>query len=89
MSNLYVRVKTGFYTHRKTFDLRAKIGDDAFWLPPRHRLIRTAAQKKRAGNRRQGDLFWAGGCWHPVWNFGTPMTTRDIYARPVKRRKKA
>ena len=57
--------------------------------PPRHRLIRSRAQKKRAGNRRQGDLFWAGGCWHPVWNFGTPMTARDIYARPVKRRKNA
>lgn len=26
---------TGFYSHRKTARLRAIIGDDAFWLPPR------------------------------------------------------
>ena len=57
--------------------------------PLRHRLIRTAAQKRRAGNRRHGDLFWAGGAWVDVWNFGTPMTAKDIYARPVKRRKNA
>ena len=57
--------------------------------PPGHRLIRSRAQKKRAGNRRQGDMFWAGGAWVDVWNFGTPMTARDIYARPVKQRNKA
>lgn len=33
--SLYVRVETSFYTHRKTLRLRAAIGDDAFWVPPR------------------------------------------------------
>lgn len=35
MSNLYVQVKTGFYSHRKTAKLRALLGDDALWIPPR------------------------------------------------------
>lgn len=35
MSNLYIRVRTGFYSNRKTVRLRLKIGDDAFWIPPR------------------------------------------------------
>jgi hypothetical protein len=35
MSNLYIQVKTGFYSHRKTARLRALIGDDAFWVVPR------------------------------------------------------
>lgn len=35
MSRLYIRVMTGFYTHRKTVRLFAKIGSDAFWLPLR------------------------------------------------------
>jgi hypothetical protein len=35
VSNLYVKVSTGFYAHRKTLRLRAAIGDDAFWIPPR------------------------------------------------------
>ena len=35
MSKLYIRVRTGFYSHRKTARLRAVIGDDAFWIPPR------------------------------------------------------
>lgn len=35
MSRLYIRVLTGFYTHRKTIRLRVSIGDDAFWIPPR------------------------------------------------------
>lgn len=33
--SLYVRVNCNFYTHRKTAKLRALIGDDALWLPPR------------------------------------------------------
>lgn len=33
--SLYVRVELAFYTHRKTMRLRAVIGDDAFWVPPR------------------------------------------------------
>lgn len=32
---LYIRVFTGFYTHRKTLRLRAAIGNDAFWVVPR------------------------------------------------------
>jgi hypothetical protein len=35
MSNLYIWVMTGFYTHRKTARLRSFIGDAAFWVPPR------------------------------------------------------
>lgn len=35
MSRLYVRVMTGFYTHRKTVRLKLKIGSDAFWIPPK------------------------------------------------------
>lgn len=35
MSNLYIRVRTGFYTHRKTAKLRGMLGDDAFWAVPR------------------------------------------------------
>jgi len=33
--SLYIRVLTGFYTHRKTLRLRAALGDDGFWIPPR------------------------------------------------------
>ena len=33
--SLYVRVRNSFWTHRKTLRLRAKIGDAAFWVPPR------------------------------------------------------
>lgn len=33
--SLFVKLKTGFWTHRKTARLRAAIGDDAFWVPPR------------------------------------------------------
>ena len=35
VSRLYIRVMTGFYTHRKTMRLFAKIGQDAYWVPPR------------------------------------------------------
>ena len=35
MSSLYIRLRTGFYTHRKTARLRALIGDAAYWVPPR------------------------------------------------------
>ena len=35
MSTLYIRLRTGFYTHRKTARLRALIGDAAYWVPPR------------------------------------------------------
>lgn len=33
--SLYVRVLNNFYTHRKTLRLKAAIGEDAYWLPPR------------------------------------------------------
>lgn len=33
--SLYVRLQTSFWTHRKTVRLRARLGDDALWLPPR------------------------------------------------------
>ena len=35
MSQLYIRVLTGFYTHKKTIRLKIKLGADAFWIPPR------------------------------------------------------
>ena len=35
MSKLYVRLYTGFFTHRKTLRLKAAIGTDAFWIPQR------------------------------------------------------
>lgn len=35
MSELYVKLSLGFYSHRKTARLRSEIGDDAFWIPPR------------------------------------------------------
>ena len=49
MSNLYIRVMTGFYSHRKTVKLRIKLGLDAFWIPPR--LWAYAAE-----NQPDGDL---------------------------------
>ena len=35
LSNLYIRVFTGFYSNPKTLRLRVRIGDDAFWVPLR------------------------------------------------------
>lgn len=46
--SLFVRVNTNFYSHRKTARLRAKIGDAAFWLPPR--LWAYAAENQPDGN---------------------------------------
>lgn len=33
--SLYIRLSTNFYSHVKTLRLRAAIGDNAFWVPPR------------------------------------------------------
>lgn len=33
--SLYVRLFTGFWSHRKTMRLRALLGDDAYWVPVR------------------------------------------------------
>ena len=49
MSRLYIRVMTGFYTHRKTVKLRSKVGSDANWIVPR--LWAYAAE-----NQPDGDL---------------------------------
>jgi hypothetical protein len=49
MSKLYIRVRTNFYTHKKTLRLRRLIGNDAYWLPPR--LWAYAAE-----NQPDGDL---------------------------------
>lgn len=46
--SLYVRVLTSFYTHRKTARLRAILGNDALWIPPR--LWAYAAQNQPDGN---------------------------------------
>lgn len=35
MSSLYIRVRTGFYSHKKTIRLKLKLGMDALWIPPR------------------------------------------------------
>jgi len=48
VSDLYIRVKLGFYSHRKTARLRALIGDDAFWIPPR--LWAYAAERQPDGD---------------------------------------
>ena len=48
MSRLYVRVMTGFYSHRKTAKLRSLFGNDAFWIPPR--LWAYAAEHQPDGN---------------------------------------
>jgi hypothetical protein len=49
MSNLYIRVMTGFYTHKKTVRLKIALGVDAYWIPPR--LWAYAAE-----NQPDGDL---------------------------------
>lgn len=46
--SLFIRVQTSFWTHRKTMRLRARIGDSAFWLPPR--LWSYAAENQPDGN---------------------------------------
>lgn len=46
--SLYVRLQTSFWTHRKTLRLRAAIGDDALWLPPR--MWSYAAQNQPDGD---------------------------------------
>lgn len=33
--SLYVRVFNSFYSHRKTARLKAALGNDALWIPPR------------------------------------------------------
>lgn len=48
MSQLYVRVMTSFYTHRKTAKLRIKFGKDAYWIVPR--LWAYAAENQPDGN---------------------------------------
>ena len=48
LSQLYIRVRTGFYQHRKTAKLRVLIGDDAFWIPPR--LWAYAAEEQPNGD---------------------------------------
>lgn len=47
----WVKIYTNFYTHRKTAKLRAAIGDDAFWIPPR--LWAYAAENQPDGNFSQ------------------------------------
>ncbi len=48
MSNLYVRVMTGFYSHRKTIRLKVRLGMDAYWIPPR--IWAYAAEHQADGN---------------------------------------
>lgn len=63
MSRLYVRVLTGFYSHRKTAMLRSAIGDDAFWIPPR--LWAYAAENQPDGNMdgySSGEIAFLLGC---------------------------
>jgi hypothetical protein len=33
--SLWIKLYSNFYSHRKTAKLRASLGDDAFWIPPR------------------------------------------------------
>lgn len=46
--SLFIRLDSGFWTHRKTMRLRASIGDAALWVPPR--LWNYAAQNQPDGN---------------------------------------
>jgi len=46
--SLWVKVYTNFYTHRKTLRLRASLGNDAYWVPPR--LWSYAAENQPDGN---------------------------------------
>jgi hypothetical protein len=48
MSNLYIRLFTGFYSHRKTMKLHAILGDDAYWVVPR--IWAYAAENQADGN---------------------------------------
>lgn len=48
MSGLYIKLFTEFYSHRKTARLRARIGEDAFWIPPR--LWAYAAEHQNDGD---------------------------------------
>ena len=48
MSELYIKLFTSFFTHRKTMRLRARIGDDAYWVPIR--LWTYAAENQIDGN---------------------------------------
>ena len=33
--SLYIRLRSSFWTHRKTLRLRSLVGESAFWIPPR------------------------------------------------------
>lgn len=46
--SLYIKLYADFFSHRKTARLRARLGDDAFWIPPR--LWAYAAQNQIDGN---------------------------------------
>lgn len=53
MSNLYIRVKTSFYAHRKTLRLKVLLGEDAYWIPPR--MWAYAAEHKPDGDLSEYD----------------------------------
>jgi len=64
VSDIYIKVKLGFYTHRKTAKLRALIGDDALWIPPR--LWAYAAENQPDGdftNYGSEELSMLLGCF--------------------------
>lgn len=46
--SLYVRLHTSFWTHRKTIRLKTRLGEAAFWVPPR--LWSYAAEHQPDGN---------------------------------------
>lgn len=46
--SLFVRVNVNFYGHMKTIKLRARIGNDAFWIPPR--IWSVAAEQRPDGS---------------------------------------
>jgi hypothetical protein len=46
--SLYIRLSTNFFSHVKTLRLKARIGNDAFWIPPR--LWVYAAEHQPDGN---------------------------------------
>lgn len=61
--SLYIRVQLSFWNHVKTLRLRARIGDDAFWVPPR--LWSYAAEAKPDGDfsgYTSAELAMLAGC---------------------------
>ncbi len=75
MSNLYVRVKTNFFTNLKTVHLHTAIGDAAYWIPVK--LWTHAAENVPSGDLSKysdSDLATVLGCDQSVPNVKSLLT---------------